>query len=596
MYVWIRLCVLTQLIIVLDRSAALSRTFSRLSWAGILWESGGQKWQEHKNALDAFVEGKMGVDFTLDVKKTIFNFFDVLKKRWGLAKYNKDLFLIKNRGWLSHEYSFPVSQSTPVRGRPVGDISTVKYKSKVSRTQSIRDQYSIKELSAALEVSYIKAGNKAAGKLVRKIQLNPKGAGKYRVFVRTRRKSINRVTPVAALTMFVEANLSKTDYNSIKRCGRKVFPNYNIILEEKEKVYPDCEITVREDLAECSLQGVLDKSIERQFSLLDLSNVDEEEELHCDSKWGMDGSGGLSQYAQELGLGLGGDSSIFLVAVVPLKIYTSSGTILWENPSPNSPYLCRPVKIFFAKENARQITEEQELMEEQIRTLTNTRVVIGDRTYSVKHRLDFTMCDGKVSNACSGTLSAMRCNICGLTSSDFNDKDIVAAQPPDVSRYKFGLSTLHCWIRSMEWCLHVSYRQGFKCWQARGQEHQDEVKEVKGLAQGQFWDELHLIIDRITSAGLSNNGNTARKFFLNYAHSSSILNLDLQFIYNLYIILQLLSSSRRFDVEKFREFCLKTYKLYIEKYPWYPVPTSLHKVLIHGADIVSYLDSNQSEL
>lgn len=51
--------------------------------------------------------------------------------------------------------------------------------------------------------------------------------------------------------------------------------------------------------------------------------------------------------------------------------------------------------------------------------------------------------------------------------------------------------------------------------------------------------------------------------------------------------MQLLSSSRRFDLDMFSKFCFDTYHLYIAKYLWYYVPTSLHKVLIHGADVIN---------
>jgi len=33
--------------------------------------------------------------------------------------------------------------------------------------------------------------------------------------------------------------------------------------------------------------------------------------------------------------------------------------------------------------------------------------------------------------------------------------------------FKFGLSTLHAWIRFFECLLHISYRLDFKKWQVR---------------------------------------------------------------------------------------------------------------------------------
>jgi hypothetical protein len=61
-----------------------------------------------------------------------------------------------------------------------------------------------------------------------------------------------------------------------------------------------------------------------------------------------------------------------------------------------------------------------------------------------------------------------------------NRIDGIAKRDVDVTTYRFGLSTLHAWIRFLECLLHISYRLEIKRWQAPG-EDQRKVKNKKKL-------------------------------------------------------------------------------------------------------------------
>ncbi|XP_011868998.1 PREDICTED: uncharacterized protein LOC105562616 [Vollenhovia emeryi] len=37
----------------------------------------------------------------------------------------------------------------------------------------------------------------------------------------------------------------------------------------------------------------------------------------------------------------------------------------------------------------------------------------------------------------------------------------------------------------------------------------------------------------------------------------------------------------------FKQYALDTARLYVNEYPWYPMPASVHKILIHGSDVLS---------
>lgn len=256
-------------------------------------------------------------------------------------------------------------------------------------------------------------------------------------------------------------------------------------------------------------------------------------------KWGMDGSSGQSEYNQGLGIGAVKDSYIFMICVVPLRLETLGPYVytLWENPNPSSPFLCRPVKFFFAKEDTDLIRLEKLKMQSQIDNLINTNLSLGGGSISISHSLVLSMVDGKVANALSHCPSAMTCNLC--RSSDFNNPAIVFSKSVDESHMDYGLSTLHCWIRALEWCLKLAYRLKMKKWQVRGPTMKAVVRAEKRFFQAQFWNEMSLLIDRPKA-------NTV------------------------------ITSNRKFDLEKFRSFCFNTYIKYTDLYNWYPIPTSWH--------------------
>ena len=46
------------------------------------------------------------------------------------------------------------------------------------------------------------------------------------------------------------------------------------------------------------------------------------------------------------------------------------------------------------------------------------------------------------------------------------------------------------------------------------------------------------------------------------------------------------SSGYEIDCLKFKDYCFDTFRLYVSLYPWYSMVQSVHKVLIHGDDII----------
>lgn len=307
-------------------------------------------------------------------------------------------------------------------------------------------------------------------------------------------------------------------------------------------------------------------------------------------KWGCDGSSGQSQYKQPFSEAYISDESLFMISLVPLQIQREDNCILWKNPHPSSPKYCRPIKFEYAKETKENIIDEVNHIKEQITKLNPTKVYKGTITLSITHSLYLTMVDGKVCQALSKTASSSSCYICGAKPSEMNNLDIVRQKVENKFSLEFGLSTLHAWIRFMECILHIAYRLDIKKWAARTDSDKLSVKDRKMKIQNAFKTKMGLIIDiPKQSYGSSNDGNTSRRFFQNYKLSSEITGINEELIRRFAIILQTLACGKSIDINKFNEYTLKTADLYIAEYNWYPMPISVHKVLLHSKSVLEHL-------
>ena len=62
--------------------------------------------------------------------------------------------------------------------------------------------------------------------------------------------------------------------------------------------------------------------------------------------------------------------------------------------------------------------------------------------------------------------------------------------------------------------------------------------------------------------------------------------VDKDLIKRFAVVLQVISSDRDIKADSFNQYALETAKLFIQKYPWFYLPASVHKVLIHGSQII----------
>jgi hypothetical protein len=49
-----------------------------------------------------------------------------------------------------------------------------------------------------------------------------------------------------------------------------------------------------------------------------------------------------------------------------------------------------------------------------------------------------------------------------------------------------------------------------------------------------------------------------------------------------------MASEKTINTDYFEEYCLKTAKMIVTLYPWYYMPASVYKVLLHSADVTRF--------
>lgn len=197
------------------------------------------------------------------------------------------------------------------------------------------------------------------------------------------------------------------------------------------------------------------------------------------------------------------------------------------------------------------------------------------------------MVDGKVCQALTDTPSAATCYICGAKPSVMNNLNKVKERVENIEHFEFGLSTLHAWIRFLDCVLHVSYRLEFCKWTATTKENKELMAKTKKRIHDAFRKRTGLIIDvPKQGSGNSNDGNTARRFFSDPELASEITGFDKHLIIRFAYILQKLSSGSTTNLDDFEKYTNETAKIFVQLYPWYYMPATVHKILMHGPKVM----------
>lgn len=445
------------------------------------------------------------------------------------------------------------------------------------------------ELAYAAAARLKEEGHADIASVIEHMIKNPEAAVKITEALKKEKKT-NMFTPEKALGLLLSLKLSKWQYITLREAairegGKNIYPSYYKVQQTKLDCYPPKQsVSVTDSSAKITLQALLDITVKR--ILKNLCCDEKNKQLKLISKWGFDGASNQSRYKQKME-GDQDDSSIFMTSLVPLKLIDGDRT-LWINPKPCSSLYCRPVQFTFVKESEAVVKDHKKQMDDQIKTLVPTECSNNNK---VTHQLMMTMIDAKVCTYLSEAKSNASCYLCLAKPTEMNRLDIVTSKTTSSDAYEFGLSSLHARINCMECLLHIAYRLDFKQWAARTNEHKEMMQARKKVIQDKFKDELNLLIDIVKQgSGTTNDGNTARKFFENPNKTANITGLDEDLIKRFAVILQAITSGEKIDVIKFKNYSNKTAEKYVELYDWYYMSSTVHKLLIHGADIIEKND------
>lgn len=522
------------------------------------------------------------------------NFLKVLRRKWQESNRTKDRFVTKNKTWLNVNcYEPPVITADSPKlgpGRPSVGFSEAADRTKRLKTAELAKSASSTELLHAASHNLRKDGQFHQAKIAKQLTSDDAAV-------------LTKYTPHSAekaLALILDCGLSKAGYQQLRTsavdAGCNLYPTYNDVRTTKQACMPPTEHwTIDDYSASINLQALLDHTAQR-ICTLQKSVLEANEHLNrviLRHKIGFDGSTGQSLYKQisvdRENRNLSEEGSIFLTCLVPLQLTGYKDTTklyIWSNPRPSSTMYCRPVRFRFIKETTEISIAEEAYINHIQQHLVPTRI---NETLEVIHILDITMIDGKVATALSNvTNSAQCCSLCGATPTQMNDIPKLVKNQLTPEGLQFGLSTLHAWIRCMECLLHIAYKLNTQKWQARTVNDKASVAATKQEIQDKLRNELGLIVDipKAGGSGTSNDGNTARRFFSNEEDIARITKLDVTLIHKMYIVLQTLSSGMDIDADLFQDYCYNVATLYVNLYPWYNMPQSLHRILIHGHQVI----------
>jgi len=580
--------------------------------------------QEKVNILFHYILDKMKIDeLTVSTKiqdtiKSSLQFFCLtLATKWNNSHRKKANFLKFNSLWLEKKIIFPKefyslcnssSKESLVKstGRPRKAFLEKLPKSQRKEAIELSNSEPTKKLLMGAAISAKQNAQPYLAEILDEAMVSPNRPMKIAKKIRDENRLPVPYTPEEALNLFLDLNLTKRIYTKIREEALKrnadIYPSYNCILKAKNNCRPiplDC-IKISETCATLPLQNLLDHTARRIVELqsnvfhhgLELNNK-KTLNVVLHSSWGFDGSSGHSNYHQKYQTEAChmDDKNLFATTMIPLELISNNNVIYWRNRIPQSYRFCRPIKLEYVKESAEVILRQKREIEEEISRLEDVEIILDNtKSILVKFQMHLTLIDGKVLNTITGTPSMQTCAICGATPTRFNDSSLIEndAFMPNEKSLIYGISPLHSWIRCMELFLHISYRLPLKVWQVRGEKNKELMKKRKVEIHNRLRENMGLIVDVPIAggSGTSNTGNTARRAFKDYDKFARCLDIDKELVKKFQILLISLTCQLPIDPILFGKYCLETAQLYVKLYSWFYMPASIHKLLMHGKDII----------
>ena len=309
--------------------------------------------------IDFYYEVGGNADYMI-VKGCITQFLKTFRLK--LKKYNRmyERFLEKETEWCSKYLLDEDSTCNAIAGpgRKAKNFKDCVIRTKKRKASEISSKHPTEALALATKHrAKSSPGQKDLGFVIDEAQKNPTKIKEVIENV----KPVTRMSPENALALKINTGLSDEAYQKLRNackifCNADIFPTIHEIRDAKLSCYPK-DLAISEVSASSNLQNLLDHTVSRLLETTDRETFFQnspENTGTCYLKAGFDGASSQSIYAQAYNsinqdVAIINEQSMLQTAIVPLKI-TFGNRVLWENETPNSVKLCRPLKIEFIKE------------------------------------------------------------------------------------------------------------------------------------------------------------------------------------------------------------------------------------------------------
>ena len=463
-----------------------------------------------------------------------------------------------------------------------------------------------------------------------------------------------------ALVLYTDCNLGRNTYttqkNVLKSAGHDILPAW-IHLRTRQREVTPVVIPVPLCYTGVFWHGVYFNYVDALKStiarVLQTIPPIEEEHLALKCKFGFDGSGGHSIFNQ---INNDETNNLILTVVCPLELKDQHGEVVWTEPSPNSPRSQRPIMIHTGKESSETL-QSLKLFNNDIFKVESEGFVVEmpeHRAVNIKSTNVSYCLDRKASNIFLG-LGGAYCDLCHHSKEDcldiefiqnginitrditslhaiFNDLEqedgSLLKQPDDydvragvtarpiANNQVVSIQVLHGLMRSVDMFMKIIVHL-VACvfdWSESKTSHNhrfleqartDLQKKIKD-ATGIKWD----YADATGQSGTTTTGNNCRRLL----HDVTVRKLVTDAVpeanrskmevlgQRLSIILRVLSSKRKVDVEKYKQYCIDTNVFLLSQFPrviykklpgpWISITPSVHKVLAHSWELIQYNDGH----
>lgn len=442
-----------------------------------------------KNVFFKFVKKKFDLSDALfeQHRKFVNQFIINHTFRWQKKSQCRKDFFYKHYGdWLSNTFELP---EITLRETVQKDFEECSVRTKKRRAEQLRQEKSPEEIELAY-FDNLRETDSIGAELVKSI--STASTEKKKQLLELLQGNVHLevpYTPNQALALYVDLKCTRQKYELLhfqaKSRNSDLYPPYYKLVEAKKNCYPNGNIEISDVSVRIPLQSLLDHTTQRLIETFDaslLESIDRKNwQMIC--KWGMDGASGQQLYKQIFieDDGSKSDNSVFMISMMPLRIQSAKEK-LWTNPHPSSTGLCRPIFFEFRKEEEKNTIKHYQDIENEIRDLRPTIINLGEKRIRVNHNLSITMIDGKSTGYLTSTADC-NCPICGATPKEMSDIHIVQSKACNEENYRFGLSSLHCWIRFFECIIHIAYKLKIQKWKVRTNEDKAEVDAAKKRIQ-----------------------------------------------------------------------------------------------------------------